>query len=69
MKQKIKKIIFGEGQRDFLFKHGILKNLKFRIDPMNKFQRIIGLDEKEIEKVTNVYKIKIIFNSYPVKTT
>lgn len=55
MKQAIKKILFGDGDQDYLFHRGILKGLRFRTNPLHKLQRIFGLDEREIESITRRY--------------
>ncbi len=52
MKQAIKKLFFKDGDIDYLFSRGILKGLRFTTNPMHKIQRILGLDEREIELIT-----------------
>lgn len=49
MKKLIKKLIFGDSQIQTI-KGGIGKGLKMNIDVSSKAQRIIGLDEREIQK-------------------
>ena len=49
MKKLVKKIIFGDSQIQTI-KGGIGKGLKMNIDVSSKAQRIIGLDEREIQK-------------------
>lgn len=58
MKKAIKRLLFGDRDIDYSFKRGILKGLKFRINPMNKFQRILGLDEREIESIARRFASK-----------
>lgn len=49
MKKAIKKMIFGDSQIQTI-KGGIGKGLKMNIDVSSKAQRILGLDEREIQK-------------------
>lgn len=49
MKKLIKSILFGNGEIQTI-KGGIGKGLKMKIDVANKAQRVIGLDEREIQK-------------------
>ena len=54
MKQLIKKILFGDTSIQTI-KAGIGKGLKMHIDVSSKTQRIIGLDELEIQKPFKKY--------------
>lgn len=58
MKQALKKLFFKDQNTDYLFSRGILKGLKFRTNPMHKMQRIVGLDEREIEAITRAFSAK-----------
>lgn len=46
----VKKLLFGTGVRQRKIVFGKARGLTMMIDPMYKFQRLIGLDEKEIQK-------------------
>lgn len=46
----IKQILFGKAVGFRKIKLGIAKGIKMKIDPLNKSQRILGLDEFEIHK-------------------
>jgi hypothetical protein len=46
----IKQILFGRGVGFRTIKVGIAKGIKMKIDPLNKSQRILGLDEFEIHR-------------------
>ncbi|HLK28376.1 MAG TPA: FkbM family methyltransferase [Puia sp.] len=49
MKQKIKKILFGEGNQIKKILFGKAKGITMYIDLQNKIQRIMGTDEREIQ--------------------
>jgi hypothetical protein len=48
MKTLLKRILFGSGNGLKTIRFGIAKGIKMQIDPANKAQRILGLDEFEI---------------------
>lgn len=50
MKNRLKKILVGEGLKFHTVKFGIAKGLKYFLDPQNKTQLFLGLYEIEIHK-------------------
>jgi len=48
MKLLFKKLLFGEGTSFRKIKFGVAKGIVMKIDPVNKVQRIVGLDEFEV---------------------
>jgi predicted RNA methylase len=49
MNQLIREIVFGTTSRPRRLRVGLLKGLSFEIDSNSKVQRLLGLEEKEIE--------------------
>ncbi len=48
MKQTIKQFLFGKSARLRSIKLGLLRGLRFHVDPRNKSQRLLGIEEFEI---------------------
>ena len=51
LKSRVKHTLFGPaGMRPREIKHGLLKGLKFNVDTAHKSMRLMGMDEREIER-------------------
>ena len=58
MKKLIKKLFVGSGEELREIKFGVAKGIKMQIDADSKAQRILGLDEKEIQSDFKKYAVK-----------
>lgn len=59
MKQLIKSLIFGKTPATRLIRCGLLRGLRFHVDPNHKSQRLIGFDEREICAVTRQFAARV----------
>ncbi|HTQ29205.1 MAG TPA: FkbM family methyltransferase [Puia sp.] len=55
MKKFLKKILFGQENREMIICYGLARNIRMNIDPRSKTQRLLGLDEREIQKTFKTF--------------
>jgi hypothetical protein len=61
LKRIVKRALFGPpGKRAYSIKRGLLKGLRFTIDPSNKSLRLIGFDEREIAADTRRFAAQAV---------
>jgi Methyltransferase FkbM domain len=50
MKKILKKLMFGSDNKELRIKYGVAKDIRMEINPGNRTQRLLGLEEREIHK-------------------
>ena len=48
MKKFLKRLVLGPASREFIIRGGMAKDIRMNIDPANRSQRLLGLEEREI---------------------